>query len=102
MATAVIDHVFKPAFMAQVQQQSTYFKQALQQQLPERYQVVGQGLLLGIDCGEPIAASYVKKAEENGLLLVQAGPNVIRLLPPLTVSQSEINEAVAILKGILT
>ena len=102
VATAVIDHVFKPTFMAQVQHQSIYFKQALQQQLPERYQVVGQGLLLGIDCGEPIAASYVKKAEENGLLLVQAGPNVIRLLPPLTVSQSEINEAVTILKGILT
>lgn len=63
--------------------------------------MLGQGLLLGISCGDTEVASYITKAEEKGLLLVGAGPNVIRLLPPLTVSKAEIDEAVAILKTIL-
>ncbi|WP_230116141.1 aminotransferase class III-fold pyridoxal phosphate-dependent enzyme, partial [Stenotrophomonas lactitubi] len=63
--------------------------------------VLGQGLLLGIGCGDTEVAPYIAEAEEKGLLLVGAGPNVIRLLPPLTVSKEEIDEAIAILTTIL-
>jgi acetylornithine aminotransferase len=38
---------------------------------------------------------------ERGLLLVPAGPEVVRLLPPLTVSAGEMEEALAILKSSL-
>uniref|UniRef100_UPI0020BE0194 aminotransferase class III-fold pyridoxal phosphate-dependent enzyme n=1 Tax=Lysinibacillus sp. D4A3_S15 TaxID=2941227 RepID=UPI0020BE0194 len=61
----------------------------------------GQGLMLSYGCGETEVDDYLAAAEEKGLLLVGAGPNIIRLLPPLTVTKDEIDEAVASLKTIL-
>lgn len=101
VAETVLDHVFEPTFLQNVQELSTYFVKQLKENLPSTYTVQGQGLLLGIGCGDTEVASYITAAEENGLLLVGAGPNVIRLLPPLTVSKAEIDEAIAILKTIL-
>ncbi len=101
VAETVLDHVFEPAFLQNVQELSTYFVKQLKANLPSTYTVQGKGLLLGISCGNTEVASYIAAAEENGLLLVGAGPNVIRLLPPLTVSKAEIDEAIAILKKIL-
>ncbi|GLC88214.1 acetylornithine transaminase [Lysinibacillus piscis] len=101
VAEVVLEHVFEPAFLQQVQELSHYFVEQLTQQLPSSYTIQGKGLLLGIGCGETEVAPYIAQAEEKGLLLVGAGPTVIRLLPPLTVSKSEIDEAVAILKTIL-
>jgi len=101
VAQAVLSHVFEPAFLQQVQDQSAYFVAQLKAHLPSNYIIQGQGLMLGISCGETEVAAYITAAEEKGLLLVGAGPNVIRLLPPLTVTKEEIDEAVAILKTIL-
>lgn len=101
VAETVLDHVFEPSFLQNVQELSAYFVKQLKANLPSTYTVQGQGLLLGIGCGDTEVASYITAAEENGLLLVGAGPNVIRLLPPLTVSKAEIDEAIAILKTIL-
>ncbi len=101
VAQAVLDHVFEPVFLQQVQEVSAYFVAQLKAYLPSNYTIQGQGLLLGIGCGDREVASYIAAAEEKGLLLVGAGPTVIRLLPPLTVSKEEIDKAVAILKTIL-
>ncbi|KPN88746.1 acetylornithine transaminase [Lysinibacillus sp. ZYM-1] len=101
VARAVLSHVFEPAFLQQVQELSAYFVTQLKVHLPSTYTIQGQGLLLGISCGETEVATYITAAEEKGLLLVSAGPNVIRLLPPLTVTKEEIDDAVAILKTIL-
>ncbi|WP_409370437.1 acetylornithine transaminase [Lysinibacillus sp. 38-6] len=101
VAETVLDHVFEPSFLENVQVLSSYFVAQLQAHLPTNYSVQGQGLLLGIGCGDTEVAPYIAAAEEKGLLLVGAGPNVIRLLPPLTVSKTEIDEAVEILKTIL-
>jgi len=101
VAQAVLSHVFEPAFLQQVQELSAYFVTQLKVHLPSTYTIQGRGLLLGISCGEAEVATYITAAEEKGLLLVSAGPNVIRLLPPLTVTKEEIDDAVAILKTIL-
>ncbi|MFY0519476.1 acetylornithine transaminase [Lysinibacillus sp. UGB7] len=101
VAETVIDHVFAAEFLQNVQDVSSYFVQQLKANLPTTYTVLGQGLLLGIGCGDTEVAPYIAEAEEKGLLLVGAGPNVIRLLPPLTVSKEEIDEAIAILTTIL-
>jgi len=101
VAETVLDHVFEPSFLENVQALSSYFVEQLQAHLPANYSVQGQGLLLGIGCGDTEVAPYIAAAEEKGLLLVGAGPNVIRLLPQLTVSKQEIDEAVEILKTIL-
>ncbi|ARJ38154.1 acetylornithine aminotransferase [Sporosarcina ureae] len=102
VAQTVVDHVFDPAFLKDVQEKSTYLKQQLQSELPkDKYSIRGNGLLVGIHSNNEVG-SYIQEAEKQGLLLVPAGTNVIRLLPPLTVSKEEIDQAVAILKKILT
>lgn len=101
VAETVLDHVFGATFLQNVQELSAYFISQLKVNLPSTYTVQGQGLLLGIGCGDNEVAQYIAAAEEKGLLLVGAGPNVIRLLPPLTVTKEEIDEAITILKTIL-
>lgn len=60
----------------------------------------GMGLMIGIEInGTP--KEYLKKAFENGLLVLTAGSNVIRLLPPLNITYEEIDEGLAILIKIL-
>lgn len=101
VAQTVVDQVFQPSFLQNVKEKSAYLVAKLQQELPASFTVQGQGLMLGVSCGGEDVAPYIPKAEQAGLLLVQAGPKVIRLLPPLTVTEQEIDEAVAILKAIL-
>ncbi|HWK23785.1 MAG TPA: acetylornithine transaminase [Ureibacillus sp.] len=101
VAQTVIDHVFKSSFLDEVQEKSQYLIKKLNEALPQdQYEVRGKGLLIGVDCGKEVG-SFVAKAEEEGLLLVAAGPQVLRLLPPLTVTNEEIDAAVEILKKIL-
>ena len=99
VAQTVLDHVFNEAFLTGVQQKSAYLVEKLNEVLPH-VNVYGKGLMLGIGWGEDVAP-YVTALDEAGLLTVAAGPQVIRLLPPLTVSNEEIDEAVAILKSVL-
>jgi len=63
-------------------------------------EVRGKGLLVGIACAEPVG-DLVKEAQGQGLLVITAGPNVIRLLPNLLVTREEIDQAVGILGSVL-
>jgi predicted acetylornithine/succinylornithine family transaminase len=63
--------------------------------------VRGRGLMWGLELAEP-AAPFVAAARERGLLVATAGPNVIRLLPPLIVTQEQLARGVTILEGVLT
>ena len=103
VAQTVIDQVFEESFLQNVQQKSAYFVQKLKEVFKEpEYTIQGKGLMLGLGLGGEEVAPYVKALDEAGLLTVAAGPKVIRLLPPLTVSEQEIDEAVSILKEVLT
>ncbi|MBD3920841.1 acetylornithine transaminase [Paenibacillus sp. PR3] len=62
--------------------------------------VRGLGLLIGIECAEPVAP-IITEAQAKGLLVLSAGPNVLRLLPNLLVSKEEIDQAVTILAQLL-
>jgi len=98
---AVIDIVFEDEFLQQVNSQSAYLRDQLQAILPQdQFTIRGTGLLLGVECQNEVAP-FIQQAEAAGLLLVQAGTHVIRLLPPLTVTTEEIDKAVAILASIL-
>lgn len=57
------------------------------------------GLMIGIEMNTN-TASLLQFLRNDGLLTLSAGENVLRLLPPLTVTVEEINQAVAILKRI--
>jgi acetylornithine/succinyldiaminopimelate/putrescine aminotransferase len=78
--------------------------------LPVVTEIRGRGLLLGIALdpeliptpeGKTPALVVVNRLMENGLLVPPAGPNTIRLLPPLNVTEAEIDEALAIVKTVL-
>ena len=78
--------------------------------LPAITEVRGKGLLLGIGLdaakipteeGRTPALTLCDKLMANGLLVPPAGPDTIRLLPPLNVSEAEIDEALGILKNTL-
>jgi acetylornithine/N-succinyldiaminopimelate aminotransferase len=62
--------------------------------------VRGRGLLLGVEV-EGGASKVVGAARAHGLLVLTAGEGVVRLAPPLTVSEREVDEALAILIRII-
>jgi len=68
--------------------------------VPGVLEVRGKGLLVGIVCDEPVADA-VAELHRRGLLVVVAGPNVIRLLPNLLVTGEEIDEAVGLIAAVL-
>lgn len=62
--------------------------------------VRGRGLLWGLELSEP-AAPFVTAARERGVLVLTAGPEVIRIIPPLVITEPELERGVSILEGIL-
>ena len=64
-------------------------------------EIRGLGLMLGIDLGSP-AGHLLSLAREKGLLILTAGETVLRLLPPLTIQEDEIDQAVCILDDVLS
>ncbi|EHL2654876.1 aminotransferase class III-fold pyridoxal phosphate-dependent enzyme, partial [Listeria monocytogenes] len=60
----------------------------------------GGGFLIGIEL-ENTAEPVVTELRDKGLLILTAGANVLRILPPLTVSYAEIDQAIYLLKSVL-
>jgi acetylornithine aminotransferase len=99
-AKATLEIIFQPDFLQDVQEKGTYFLEQLQEALGELEfvkEVRGLGLLVGIECHGEIA-NLLPAIHENGLLVLSAGPNVIRLLPPLIVTKEQLDQAVHIVK----
>jgi acetylornithine/N-succinyldiaminopimelate aminotransferase len=67
---------------------------------PRVRDVRGRGLLWGLELGEP-ASPTVTAARERGLLVLTAGPQVIRLIPPLVITVEQLERGVAILEEVL-
>jgi acetylornithine/N-succinyldiaminopimelate aminotransferase len=100
-AHAVLDVIEKEDLTARAKQLGNFLLQEIQQ-LAEKFpqqilEVRGRGLMLGIQLtDEP--GELVSILRENGLLAVGAAGQTLRLLPPLTISQDEIEEGLNILK----
>lgn len=92
---AVMDVVTAPGFLEQVSRISGRFRQGLEGLVaahPEVFEAVrGEGLMLGLKCVKPntdvVAAGYKAK-----VLVVGAADNVVRLLPPLNLTEAEVEE----------
>jgi len=97
---AVLDVMLAPGFFDKVNDAAKYLRgklEALARQYPKLFESVrGSGMLLGIKC-VVTAGDIVAKAREKGLLVLTAGDNVLRILPPLIAGEREIDEAVGIL-----
>lgn len=99
VALAVLRHLSDPAFLAAVSDVSKHLDgalAALSAEQPSVMSIRGLGLMRGIVLDRP-AGPVVAKARELGLLLVSAGPEVVRLVPPLTVTTDELDEGLVIL-----
>lgn len=94
----VMEIVADPAFLAEVNRKGALFRQKLEGLVashPEVFEGVrGMGLMLGLKC-RVAPADVVKAGYAQHLLTVPAADNVVRLLPPLNITDEEITEAVA-------
>jgi acetylornithine/N-succinyldiaminopimelate aminotransferase len=97
VGSAVMDVVTAEGFLDNVQRQALLLKQklaALKDAYPDVIEEIrGQGLMMGIKCKVP-NTSLVAAALVENLLVLAAGDNVVRLLPPLVVVDADIAEAV--------
>ncbi|GAA3514011.1 acetylornithine transaminase [Corynebacterium pilbarense] len=84
--------VIDGAFLAEVRRKGQMLIDAASQ-IPGVMQVRGRGLMLGVVLDEAVAKLVVKQGLEEGLILNAPGENVIRLTPPLVISDDEIAEA---------
>jgi predicted acetylornithine/succinylornithine family transaminase len=99
-AYAVTKYMLENDMQAQVEQRSAYLfdrLEALKTRLPVIDEVRGKGLLLAIGLKQDVAERVVLDALAEGLIANAVRPNAVRLAPPLTVSEAELDEAVAIL-----
>ncbi|HEV3242253.1 MAG TPA: aminotransferase class III-fold pyridoxal phosphate-dependent enzyme, partial [Methyloceanibacter sp.] len=98
VGNAVLDVVLAPGFLEHVAAMGLRLKQRLAGLKDEHDDIIaevrGQGLMLGLKCKVPNQALLQSLAAER-MLTVQAGDNVVRLLPPLIVGEAEIDEACA-------
>lgn len=97
---AVLDEMLAPGFLDRVKQVGLLFKQRLAE-IKDRYpgivaEVRGEGLQLGLRCVIP-NTQLIDALREEHLLSVGAGDNVVRLYPPLIVSDQEVGEAMGML-----
>ena len=95
---AVIDVVSKPGFLEHVRQMALLFRQRLAE-IQDRHPTVigevrGEGLLIGLKSVVP-NGELGDACRAEKLLTVGAGDNVVRLVPPLIVSEAEVGEAIA-------
>ncbi|MFL2660446.1 MAG: aspartate aminotransferase family protein [Alphaproteobacteria bacterium] len=106
VANVVLDHVLKKDFLDHVQSTGKYLKDLLESEVLAKYkdfilEIRGQGLMLGIK-SKIKNDLIIEKMRSEKLLTVKASDNVIRLLPPLILQKSHVDEAIdKILKALL-
>lgn len=103
VAAAVVARIADPAFLGRVRALGDYLHEQLREltaSCPSIVDVRGAGLMWGIVLDVP-AAPVAAAALEAGLLVATAGERVVRLLPPLVIRESDIDEAIAILGEVL-
>jgi acetylornithine/N-succinyldiaminopimelate aminotransferase len=95
---AVMDTVTDPDFLAEVNRKAGLLRQKLEGLVaahPDVLEAVrGAGLMLGLRC-KVAPADFVAAGYAQDLITVAAADNVVRLLPPLTITDEEISEAIA-------
>jgi len=103
VALEVLRTIADPDFLSDVRTKGAWMGERLRQLAaasPRVKAVRGRGLIWGIELAEP-AAPVVAAARERRLLVLTAGPNVIRVVPPLIISQHDLNRGVAVLAEVL-
>ena len=100
-ANAVLDVILAPGFLAEVERKGRELHaelEAIRRDFPDLFEEVrGFGLILGLKCRVP-QADVQQACLAEGLLVLTAAENVVRLTPPLVITDADIAEAVAMLR----
>ncbi len=93
-----------PVFLKEVQSKSAYFQSQLEEKLASIStvkEIRGMGMMVGIETDADLG-QIVTSTRQKSLIVLTAGNNVIRLLPPLTVTIEEIDQAITILQKVMS
>lgn len=99
---AVVNYILKSGLLENVQRVGKYFKEklvSLFHKFPFVKEVRGLGLILGMELSIE-GTSIVEKCQEKGLLINVIGGNILRFVPPLTITEEEVDIALEILENI--
>jgi acetylornithine/N-succinyldiaminopimelate aminotransferase len=96
VGNAVLDVILEPGFLESVERKGLLLKQRLAE-LKDRHpsviaEVRGQGLIMGLRTVVP-NTDFVSAARDQKLIVIGAGDNVVRLLPPLIITEADLGEA---------
>ena len=104
VGVAVLTELIDGGVIDKIEEKSIYLKERLHK-LKDEYNIIdevkGMGLLIGISL-KIEAKKFSNLCFDKGLLVVTAGDNVVRLLPPLNVSKVELDEALDILQVVIS
>lgn len=98
-ANKVLNIAFDDKFLQEVIDKGAYLQAQLTEKLADLSfvkEIRGKGLMVGIVCNDEVLP-ILKQLIDQGLLVLNAGPNVIRLLPPLTITNEELDQAIQLI-----
>ncbi|MDR2536263.1 MAG: aspartate aminotransferase family protein [Treponema sp.] len=98
----VLETVNNPIFLKDIARKGERIQAALRAwNHPSIKDIRGKGLMLGLDIGAP-AGTILEAALAQGLLILSAGTNTLRFLPPYVITDSEIDQGLDLLKKVLS
>ncbi|MEA5030629.1 MAG: aspartate aminotransferase family protein [Sphaerochaeta sp.] len=103
-ADCILARLEEGTLLEHVKTTSAYLRSALgelQKQYSQIIEIRGLGLMLGMQMTIPVRL-LIEACMAEGMLIANAGPNVLRFVPPLTITEDEIDEAVGILKSVFS
>ncbi|NUQ02323.1 MAG: aspartate aminotransferase family protein [Anaerolineae bacterium] len=101
VARYVLERIAEPTFLGHVQSVGAYLRERLEEiNSPHIKEIRGRGLMVGMEL-DVEAAPIIEAGYKHGLLMVNAGTNIIRFVPPLVVQNSHVDSLVERLTGIL-
>lgn len=98
-ARVVVRRVSEPDFLQSVAEKGAYFREKLEA-IPQVEYVRGRGLMLGVKLKEKDAHDVLVQCAKAGLLILTA-KELVRFLPPLTITQEDIDQGLAIFQQVL-
>lgn len=101
VAHHVVTRIAEPTFLSSVREKGDYLKELLEElNSPHIKEIRGEGLLVGVEMDIEVGP-IVEKGYDKGIILVSAGANVLRFVPPLVISKEELAKAVSAVGDIL-
>ena len=99
-ALAVLEIIASEGLLERAKAAGELLIQGLAAIFSDAAEVRGRGLLIGVELHEPKARAVAEAALERGLLVNDATPSVVRLTPPLVITDDDIHEALEILEEV--